>query len=77
MNVKIANFVTAKFYKASDGRNGYSSKKMKTDSGILEQNISRDRELEFHPQIVRKCQRRCMVLRKIIALYARGQITRT
>lgn len=58
MNVKIANFVTAKFYKASDGRNGYSSKKMKTDSGILEQNISRDRELEFHPQIVRKCQRR-------------------
>lgn len=58
-------------------RNGYSSKKLKTDDGEIELSIPRDRDGEFEPQIVQKHQRRISCLDdKIISLYSRGLSTR-
>ena len=60
-----------------NSRNGYSSKKLITDSGKLEIETPRDRDSEFEPKIVQKGQRRLYGFdKKIIALYAKGQTTR-
>lgn len=55
-------------------KNGYTSKRLKTDSGTIELDTPRDRNSEFVPQIVRK--RETILAEsletKIIALYGRG-----
>lgn len=58
-------------------RNGYSSKKLKTQFGEITVDVPRDRNSEFNPVIVPKFQRNISDLdEKIIALYARGLSTR-
>jgi putative transposase len=60
-----------------NSRNGYTSKKLKTDSREIEIETPRDRDSEFEPQIVKKGQRRLYGFdKKILALYAKGQTTR-
>jgi len=41
-----------------NSRNGYTSKKVITDSGELEIETPRDRDSDFEPQIIQKGQRR-------------------
>jgi len=41
-----------------NSRNGYTSKKVITDSGELEIETPRDRDCDFEPQILQKGQRR-------------------
>lgn len=58
----------------NNGKNGYTTKQLKTDSGTIELDTPRERNAEFTPQIVRK---RETILAgslesKIIALYGRG-----
>ena len=63
--------------KASNARNGYSKKQLKSPSGEIELEVPRDREGSFEPEIVKKGQSRFNGLDdKIIALYARGMSTR-
>jgi len=63
--------------KEKSSRNGYYSKKVRSDSGELELNIPRDRKSEFEPQIVKKGQRTISGIDdKIIAMYARGMSLR-
>lgn len=58
-------------------RNGTSQKTVKGESGEFEIEISRDREGEFEPQLVKKHQRRLAGLdQKILSLYAQGLSTR-
>ncbi len=60
-----------------NSRNGYSRKKLKTESGEFDLETPRDRESSFAPQIVQKGQRRFTGLDdKILLLYAKGQSTR-
>ena len=60
-----------------NSRNGYTSKKLKTDSCEIEIDTPRDRESAFEPQLVQKGQRRFYGFdNKILALYAKGQTTR-
>ena len=60
-----------------DSRNGYTSKKVKTEAGELELNTPRDRDSDFEPQLVKKRQRRLLGFdKKILSLYAKGQTTR-
>ena len=63
--------------KEKSSRNGYYSKKVRSDSGELELNIPRDRKSEFESQIVKKGQRTISGIDdKIIAMYARGMSLR-
>jgi putative transposase len=58
-------------------RNGYSSKKIKTDTGEIDLNIPRDRLSEFEPIIVKKHARRLDNMDDtVLALYARGMTVR-
>jgi len=58
-------------------KNGYYSKKVRSDSGEMELNIPRDRKSEFEPQIVKKGQREISGIdEKIISMYARGMSLR-
>ena len=60
-----------------NSRNGFSSKKIKTDTGEIEISTPRDRDSGFEPQLVQKGQRRLLGFdKKILALYAKGQTTR-
>jgi putative transposase len=60
-----------------NSRNGYNSKKIKTDSGELEIETPRDRDSNFEPQLIKKGQRRLLGFdQKILTLYAKGQTTR-
>lgn len=60
-----------------NSRNGYTSKKLKTDSREIEIDTPRDRDSDFEPQMVKKGQRRLYGFdKKILALYAKGQTTR-
>jgi len=60
-----------------NARNGYYSKKVRSDSGEIELNIPRDRKSEFEPQIVKKGQRSISGIdNKIISMYARGMSLR-
>ena len=60
-----------------NSRNGYSSKSVITDSGVLDLVVPRDRKGEFTPQIVEKGQRRFTGFDdKILSMYALGMSTR-
>lgn len=63
--------------RASNARNGYSSKTVQTESGPVDIQVPRDREGTFEPQLVKKHQRRLEGFdEKVIALYARGMTIR-
>jgi len=58
-------------------RNGYSTKKLKSQFGEFPIDVPRDRDGEFEPKIVTKYQRDISgIEEKIISLYARGMSTR-
>lgn len=60
-----------------NSRNGYGSKKLKSEFGEIDIKIPRDRKGEFEPKIVPKYQRNVSgIEEKVIALYARGMSTR-
>lgn len=60
-----------------NNRNGYSSKRVKSDSGELELETPRDRNGSFEPEIIKKGQTRLTSFDdKILSLYARGMTTR-
>ena len=60
-----------------NSRNGYSSKRLITETGPVEVEIPRDREGSFDPQLVKKHQRRLTLMDdKILCLYAKGMTTR-
>lgn len=62
---------------SGNSRNGYSSKKVKTENATTEVKIPRDRQAEFEPLLIRKHQRRWDGFDDtILALYARGMTTR-
>ncbi len=63
---------------ANNSRNGYSSKTIQTEAGKIELSTPRDRNSSFEPIIVKKGQRKVIILDdQILALYARGMSTRT
>src|SRR5512134_2419484 len=63
--------------KRSNQRNGYSPKRVITESGALELEVPRDRAGTFAPQLVPKGERRLSGFdERIIALYARGMTVR-
>lgn len=63
--------------KRSNSRNGYSCKKVHTESGPVEIRVPRDRAGTFEPQLVAKHQRRLEGFDdKVLALYARGMSVR-
>ena len=60
-----------------NGRNGYGSKTVITDTGKLELEVPRDRQASFDPQLIAKYQRRFPGFDdKVISMYARGMSTR-
>ena len=60
-----------------NGRNGYGSKTVITDTGKLELEVPRDRQSSFDPQLIAKYQRRFPGFDdKVISMYARGMSTR-
>ena len=62
---------------ASNSRNGYSSKTLRTEDGQFDLNTPRDREGSFEPQLVRKQQTRFRSMDdKILSLYTKGMTTR-
>jgi len=62
---------------AGNGRNGYGSKTVITDTGKLELEVPRDRQSSFDPQLIAKYQRRFPGFDdKVISMYARGMSTR-
>ena len=62
---------------ASNCRNGYSSKTLKTEEGTFELNTPRDRDGSFEPQLIKKQQTRFTTMDdKILSLYAKGMTTR-
>ena len=79
-----AEFDSSMGYEKSDNkieksnyRNGYSSKKVKSQFGEFELSVPRDRNAEFEPQIVPKNKRDISGIEdKIISLYAKGLTTR-
>lgn len=61
----------------SNSRNGYSSKKLKSNYGKLEVQITRDREGEFEPAIVKKNQTDISSIEdQVLSMYAKGMTTR-
>ena len=61
----------------SNSRNGYSSKTLRTDDGIVDIDVPRDRDSSFEPQLVKKQQTRLTGMDdKILYLYAKGMTTR-
>lgn len=62
---------------ASNSRNGFSSKTLKTEDGVFELRTPRDREGSFEPKLVKKHQTRFTAMDdKILYLYAKGMTTR-
>lgn len=62
---------------SGNNHNGYSQKKLKTDSGELDLETPRDRNGTFEPELVKKGQTRLTGFDdKILSLYARGMSTR-
>ena len=58
-------------------RNGTSRKKVRTDRGLIEVRVPRDREGSFEPKIIPKHQRHFDGFDdKIVSMYARGMSTR-
>ena len=64
-------------HNSGNSRNGYGSKSLKGDHGVLEIETPRDRNGTFDPQFVRKNQTRLTHFDdKILTLYAKGMTTR-
>src|SRR5579863_4864249 len=62
---------------SGNSRNGYTTKKVETESGPVEVRVPRDRVGTFEPQLVAKRQRRLEGFDdKVLALYARGMSVR-
>lgn len=62
---------------SGNSRNGYGSKKFKTELGETEISIPRDRNGEFEPQVIQKRQTRSDDLdSRILAMYAKGMSNR-
>jgi transposase-like protein len=65
------------FMETENKRNGYSTKKLKSQFGELEVEVPRDRNGEFEPKLIPKYQRDISgIEEKVISLYARGMSTR-
>ncbi len=63
--------------KTSNSRNGFSTKKVKSELGQIELKVPRDRQDEFEPIIVRKgCNTISGLDEKILMMYARGMSER-
>ncbi|MBP2157195.1 IS256 family transposase [Erwinia rhapontici] len=61
----------------SNTRNGYSSKTLLCDDGVIELSTPRDRENTFEPQLIKKNQTRITQMdSQILSLYAKGMTTR-
>ncbi len=62
---------------SGNSRNGYNSKKVKSNAGEIDLEVPRDRKASFEPQLVKKRQ---VDIRefddKIISMYAKGMTTR-
>lgn len=66
----------ARAKKTDNSRNGFSSKKLKSESGAIEVKIPRDRKGEFEPKILPKNKTKTSDLeKKIISMYAKGMTT--
>ena len=64
-------------HNSGNSRNGYGSKSLKGEHGVLEIETPRDRNGTFDPQFVRKNQTRLTHFDdKILTLYAKGMTTR-
>ena len=60
-----------------NSRNGKGKKTVQSESGQFEISVPRDRDATFHPQLVKKRQRRLEGFdEKVVSLYARGLSTR-
>ena len=61
-----------------NSRNGYSSKKLRTNYGEVDVSIPRDRKGEFEPQLLKKNQTSISqdIEEKILSMYAKGMSTR-
>ena len=60
-----------------NGRNGYASKTVQTESGPMHVEVPRDRLGTFEPQLVKKHERRVAGFdAKVLAMYGRGMSTR-
>jgi len=60
-----------------NSRNGYSSKRVTTDTGQVDIDVPRDRASTFDPQLVKKRQTRLPGFdEKVISMYARGMTVR-
>ncbi len=61
----------------ANSRNGYTSKRLRTEAGQFEVSTPRDRDGSFEPQLVKKHQTRFQSMDdKILSLYAKGMTTR-
>ena len=62
---------------STNSRNGYTSKRLRTEAGQFEVSTPRDRDGSFEPQLVKKHQTRFQSMDdKILSLYAKGMTTR-
>jgi transposase-like protein len=60
-----------------NSRNGHSKKTVRSDYGELDLKVSRDREAEFEPNIVKKYQNDVSSIDdQVLSMYARGMTTR-
>ena len=61
----------------SNSRNGYSSKRVKSQKGVIDLSVPRDRESTFAPQIIKKHETDISGIEdKVISMYAKGLSTR-
>ena len=59
-----------------NSRNGYTSKKVRTEEGLIQVDVPRDRNGDFEPQILPKGQRTTEKIEQVIlGLYSRGMST--
>lgn len=66
----------ARAKKTDNSRNGFSTKKLKSESGEVEVKVPRDRKAEFSPKVLPKNKTRTTELEnKIISMYAKGMTT--
>ncbi|NRB40240.1 MAG: IS256 family transposase [Pseudomonadales bacterium] len=62
---------------SGNSRNGYSSKKLIGDHGVIDLQTPRDRNATFEPQLIKKGQTRITGMdEQILCLYAKGMSTR-
>lgn len=78
MDVNLGYSRAEAFNKTTENsRNGYTKKKVKSELGMLEIDVPRDRKGTFEPKIVPKYKRDVSgIEEKVVSLYARGMSTR-